>query len=344
MDETTILIAPTGVTGALRGLVERLGQAGFETTVVDDLPAAIEISDNHHLLPVVLLDLRDASGGELEDAKVASETIRKVVAALPESLPVIVVEGATSMLVIACVRAGAADVIDLSLEGTATARSVIQRVHARQRARLTERDVINDQRQMIEELLKDLIRTERRTLDAEDALAAHQRHRWSGEIPVAEIRPPAVLLVESEHEVADALADRLEAEGVATFAYVAGEEAVDEAKTLAATTGLDLALVAAQLPGIDGLEAIRRLREEIPGMPAFLVTSVVDTDLAAAAADLGVVGFVQKPLANLDDLVDRLAQLARESLGRTREQAYLLRIKARHERVLARYRQLPRDG
>src|SRR5213075_2756343 len=106
-------------------------------------------------------------------------------------------------------------------------------------------------------------------------------------------------------------------------------------------TGLDLALVAAQLPGIDGLDTIRRLRDRIPGMPAFLVTSVVDTDLAARAADLGVVGFLQKPLAAVEEVVGRLAQLARESLTRTRESVYLTRIKERHERVLARYRSLP---
>src|SRR6185312_950834 len=135
----------------------------------------------------------------------------------------------------------------------------------------------------------------------------------------------------------------LEGSGIATYAYVTGEEALREARTLAATTGLDLALVAAQLPGIDGLESVRRLRDLVPGLPAFLMTSVHDADLAADAADLGVVGFVHKPLADVDDIVGRLAQLARESLSRTREHIYLERIKERHERVLARYRSLPRE-
>jgi hypothetical protein len=52
---------------------------------------------------------------------------------------------------------------------------------------------------------------------------------------------------------------------------------------------------------------------------------------------------VKKPLADLDGVVERLAQLARESLHHTREHVYLQRIKERHERVLARYRSLPRD-
>jgi CheY-like chemotaxis protein len=247
------------------------------------------------------------------------------------------------MLIVSCVRAGAGDVLDLQLEGTAAARAVVQRICDRQAARSAEIAMVASQRDMIEELLKDLIRTERRSIDVEEALAA--RARTTGEITAPiENRQPSVLLVEHERAVADELADLLETAGVATFAYVTGEEALREVEALAASTGLDLALVAAQLPGIDGLETIRRLRSRIDGLPAFLMTSIHDGDLASHAADLGVVGFVQKPVADLDDLVKRLSQLAHDSLNRTREHVYLQRIKERHERVLARYRSLPRDG
>jgi CheY-like chemotaxis protein len=243
---------------------------------------------------------------------------------------------------VTCLRAGAGDLIDLQLEGTSAVRDVVQRICDRQAARRAEIAMVASQRDMIEDLLKDLIRTERRSIDAEQALAA--RARSSSEIASAlETRQPAVLLIEHERGVADQLADLLEAAGVATFAYLTGEEALREVETLAQLSGLDLALVAAQLPGIDGLETVRRLRARIADLPAFLVTSVHDGDLAERAADLGVVGFVAKPLADVDDIVRRLAQLARDSLHRTREHVYLQRIKERHERVLARYRSLPRD-
>ena len=71
--------------------------------------------------------------------------------------------------------------------------------------------------------------------------------------------------------------------------------------------------------------------------------AVSDGELASRAADLGVVGFVHKPIPDPAEVVARLAQLAHESLARTREHTYLERIKARHERVLARYRSLPRE-
>lgn len=337
---SAILFAPYGADGPLRGLVDRLASVGVVVTIVDELATAIELTRSAESPPALLLDLCDAGPGEIEDVRLATEAVRRTIGALPHAQPVVVTVEAAAPLIVAVLRAGAGDVIDLQLEGTATARAVVQRICQRQAERSRELDAFAKQRAIIEDLLKDLIRTERRTIDAEEALAA--RDRSSGELSTLETRGPAVLLVEHERALADELADRLEAAGVATFAYVTGEEAVREATTLARTTGLDLALVAAQLPGIDGLETVRRLRDGIPGLPAFLMTSVHDIDLAEHAADLGVVGFVEKPLPDLGEVVERLAQLARESLHRTRESIYLQRIKERHERVLARYRSLPR--
>ncbi|MBA3820896.1 MAG: response regulator [Deltaproteobacteria bacterium] len=341
MEPTAILIAPDGAGGALHTLMDRLSSVGVVVTIVDEIATAVELAARHETPPAVLLDLRHVAGGEIEDLKSATAAIRRARRALPAVSPVVITNDADARLIVACLRAGAGDVIDLQLEGTATARAVVHRICQLQSARWRELDIVEQQRQMIEDLLKDLIRTERRSIDAEERLAARAR---TGEMPaVVEVRPPAVLLVEHERAVADELADLLEAAGIATYAYVTGEEALREAATLADTTGLDIALVAAQLPGIDGLETIRRLRAGIPKLPAFLVTSVVDADLAAHAADLGVVGFVQKPLAAVDELVERLAQLARDALHHTRESLYLQRIKERHERVLARYRSLPRE-
>ena len=342
MELSAILISPRGVAGPLRDLMDRLGSVGVEVTIVDEIATAVEVSRRDITPPAILLDLREFGAGEVEDQQAAGDAIRRTLERLPHALPIVVTSEADPMLIISCVRAGAGDVIDLQLEGTAAARAVVQRICERQGARAAERARIASQRDMIEELLKDLIRTERRSIDAEEALAA--RARTAGEAAVAiESRPPAVLLIEHERAIADELADQLEAAGIATFAYLTGEEALREAEALAHSTGLDLAVVAAQLPGIDGLETVRRLRARIEGLPAFLMTSAHDGELAAHAAELGIVGLVRKPLADLHDVVDRLCRLARDSLHHTREHVYLQRIKERHERVLARYRTLPRE-
>jgi CheY-like chemotaxis protein len=289
----------------------------------------------------VLLDLREAGGGEVEDIKLATDSIKKTIALMPDVFPIVVTANANAALVLACNRAGAGDVLDLALEGTAPARDTVRRLFNRQADRAVDARTLRALRSMVEDLVKDLVRTERRSIDLEEKLGRATDSVTA--ITGLEVRQPAVLLVEHERDIADELADRLEAAGIATYAYATGEEALREADTLAENTGLDIALVAAQLPGMDGLQTVRLLRERVPGLPAFLVTATHDSALAEEAADLGVVGFVHKPLDDMEEVVDRLAQLATESLQRAREHQYVERIKERHERVLAKYRSLPRE-
>lgn len=340
---TAIAIAPSGVSGALLAMIERLQGSGVLVHTADDLGSAAEIASHVAVgPPAVLLDLQYlVAGAEVEDLKSAAERIRRTAHAIPYTLPIAVTGAADASIVVTCIRAGAGDVIDIHLEGTAAARSVVQRIFHKQVERAHEATTARTLRSMIEDLLKDLIRTERRSIDLEEAVAHFES--VTGEVrELGDQRPPAILLVEPERAIADLLIGRLAAAGVSTFAYTSGEEAGRALDSLG-TEGFDLALIAAQLPGIDGLDTVRRLRHRVPGLPAFLMTAGADADLAARAADLGVVGFVQKPLPDVAEVVGRLAQLAREALERHREQVYLARIKARHERVLARYRSLPRE-
>jgi FixJ family two-component response regulator len=342
---SAIAIAPRGAGGALSVLIERLSGVGISVTVVDDVPGAAEIARQFEPTPpCLLLDLRDlAADSDIDDIKMAAEMIRRTCAAIPHAMPIAITGKADVALVIACIRAGAGDVIDLQAEGTAGARAVVQRIYQRQHAHATDAHNAAQLRAMIEDLLKDLIRTERRSIDLEASLAAA---RGSGEIPAfgPEARSPAIMLIDPDKEISDQLSEELEARGVSTFTYIRAEDAIREAGRLAvAGTEFDLAVVAVQLPGIDGIECVRKLRSHFPGLPAFLMTEVHDADLATTVADLGVVGFVLKPLEDIQTVIERITEHAHDSLHRTREHLYLQRIKARHERVLARYRSLPRE-
>jgi DNA-binding NtrC family response regulator len=336
-----VVIAPLGATGSLRVLLERLAGLGIEVDIVDELSDAAEVVAQHgDAPPVLMLDLRELASEDVEDVRRATDAVRTVLAAIPPCSPVVITGEADAAMIVACVRAGAGDVIDIQLEGTAAARGVVERVFRKQRERADQLTQAGSLRTMVEDLLKDLIRTERRSIDLEEQLARKTREFPS---PM-DTRPAAILLVEPDRQLANHLVEKLEAAEITTYAYITGDDAVRAATNLSMgqLPLFDLALVAAQLPDTDGLATIQRLRDKARALPAFLMTSVHDTALAERAADLGVVGFVHKPLSDLDDVVGRLAQLARESLSRTREHAYLERIKARHERVLARYQRLSR--
>ncbi|GAA2309451.1 response regulator transcription factor [Nonomuraea roseoviolacea subsp. roseoviolacea] len=71
----------------------------------------------------------------------------------------------------------------------------------------------------------------------------------------------------------------------------------------------DLALLDIEMPGIDGLEAARRLSEAVPGTKVIIVTTFGRTGYLHAALAAGASGFLLKdaPVTELADAIRRVA-------------------------------------
>ncbi|WP_150954362.1 response regulator transcription factor [Microbacterium testaceum] len=84
-----------------------------------------------------------------------------------------------------------------------------------------------------------------------------------------------------------------------------GDEVVDAARTSEAT----VALLDIEMPGIDGIAAAARLRAEVPGCRALIVTTFGRPGYLARAMQAGASGFVVKdtPAAELADAVRRVS-------------------------------------
>lgn len=341
--ETVIVIAARGWAGgtaaALRTLVERLVRSGAETAMVADAREAAKalIDDDG---AVVMIDVEDAARGAISIDEAAAR-IADVAALVPDAAPVAVAQRPSVGLVIACQRAGAVDFVDLGSESFEITARALALAGARRAETSAHRRAVGQLREMIEDMLKDLVRTERRSIDLEKQLAARAGRATELASDVDGERAPVVMLVEDDREIADFLVDHLEDAGLTTFAFVTGEEAVIHAERMTQRgAALDLVLVDIGLPGIDGLEVVRRLRRERPGLAAFLITGYSDPALTARAADLGVVGFVLKPFDDVKGFIGRVRAEATAAMSRTRDHGYLQRIKTRHERVLSQYRLL----
>lgn len=76
-----------------------------------------------------------------------------------------------------------------------------------------------------------------------------------------------------------------------------GEEALDLSKNFKP----DLALLDIRMDGMDGLEALKRLREIDDKIKVIMVTGVNDSAAMQKAKDLGAIGYIHKPLI-LDEL------------------------------------------
>ena len=93
-----------------------------------------------------------------------------------------------------------------------------------------------------------------------------------------------VLLVDDEEEFLETLSSRLEMRGLKVSAVNSGEQAVSEAKE----QEYDAIVVDLSMPGIDGLETLRRIKADILIQVEGADTPKVQTLIAMHAHQLGV--------------------------------------------------------
>jgi DNA-binding NtrC family response regulator len=121
-----------------------------------------------------------------------------------------------------------------------------------------------------------------------------------------------VLLVDDEVEFLEVLSERLRMRGLDVTSATSGREALEivEERTFDAVV-LDLAM-----PGLDGIETLRRLHETQPELQVMILSGRATVQTAVEATKLGATDIFEKP-TDVDTLVERIrsaraARLARE--------------------------------
>ncbi len=104
-----------------------------------------------------------------------------------------------------------------------------------------------------------------------------------------------ILVVEDNPRNLKLVRDVLQVSGYEVIEASTGEEGV----RLAVETGPDLILMDLQLPGIDGVEALRRIRADHahPPVPVVAVTAFAMVDDRERAFRSGFDGYVEKPIS-----------------------------------------------
>lgn len=113
-------------------------------------------------------------------------------------------------------------------------------------------------------------------------------------------RPIRVLIVDDHRMFTEALRLLLEgAEGI----HIAGAvPTAEEAFAFCRREPVDVVLMDIDLPGLDGVAATRRIREEHPDTRVVVITAFTQSDLVAGAVAAGASGYVPKTHA-VEDLV-----------------------------------------
>jgi two-component system, OmpR family, response regulator len=115
-----------------------------------------------------------------------------------------------------------------------------------------------------------------------------------------------VLVVEDDVPMAAAIRRGLRAEGVVADVAVRGEDAL----WMAGATEFDAVVLDVMLPGIDGFETCRRLREDGIWAPIIMLTARDAVEDRVRGLDQGADDYLTKPFS-LAELLARLRALAR---------------------------------
>ena len=132
----------------------------------------------------------------------------------------------------------------------------------------------------------------------------------------------------------------------AGFEVVAEARDGQEAVELAAQHDPDLAVMDVKMPGLDGIEAARRMLER-RSFPIVMLTAFSESDLVGRAVDAGVFGYLVKPFRESDLLPAIAAARARaDELAELRSETADLREALDARKVIERAKGLlmDRDG
>ena len=115
---------------------------------------------------------------------------------------------------------------------------------------------------------------------------------------MTEPRAPRVLVVDDEEELVSALVERLNLRGFQATGVTTGEAALASLER----EGCDVVLLDVKMPGLGGLDVIRRIKQARPSLEVILLTGHGSPASAEEGLEAGAYDYLMKPV-KIDELV-----------------------------------------
>jgi len=103
---------------------------------------------------------------------------------------------------------------------------------------------------------------------------------------------PRILIVDDEPDIREILKDRLEGYGYRVITAEDGQKALEKVDE----DGPDLTLLDVRMPGMDGIDVLKRMKERDPDILVVMITAYGTIELAVEAMKCGAYDFITKPL------------------------------------------------
>lgn len=134
-----------------------------------------------------------------------------------------------------------------------------------------------------------------------DILGANKMKLFEKRIQGVEMDTFSVLLVDDEEDFLRTIIKRLAKRGIAAHGASSGEEAL----TVLATTAHDVVVLDVKMPGMDGIEVLKRIKQSWPTTEVIMLTGHASIDAAMEGMSQGAFDYLMKP-ADFGDLLYKL--------------------------------------
>ena len=117
---------------------------------------------------------------------------------------------------------------------------------------------------------------------------------------------PFIMLVDDEVSFVKTMAKRLEKRNIEAITAFSGEESLEALKT---HQNLDVVVLDVKMPGMDGLEALKRIKMELPLIEVIMLTGHATIESGIEGMKLGAYDFLMKP-CDIEELVGKVEDAA----------------------------------
>jgi DNA-binding response OmpR family regulator len=122
------------------------------------------------------------------------------------------------------------------------------------------------------------------------------------------------LLVDDEEEFVNTLGERLQLRGIETMIATDGQEAL----AIIRSDRPQVVVLDIMMPGVSGLEVLRRIKEDFPGIEVILLTGRGTTKEGIEGMNLGAFDFLMKPV-KIEELIPKMLEAREKAKGHTKD-------------------------
>lgn len=119
-----------------------------------------------------------------------------------------------------------------------------------------------------------------------------------------------ILLIDDEIDFVETLAERMRSRGLNVSTSTSAKEALERIDK----ESFDAIVLDLQMPGIDGLEALKRIKEKNSKLQVILLTGQATIEKSIQAMKLGALDLLEKP-ADIEMLTEKIKQASTEKMA-----------------------------